>query len=342
MVLPSVTSWQEPVVAAGATVQKKQLLARGVTNIYYPSNMWIFVALLIVFGIATGVGAAGVYKFIPDQFPEDVGTVGGMVGLLGALGGFFFPPVFGYLLQALGLWSSCWMVLAVIAVACLFWMQRVARKIEHEEAPELAELMERRPSLALGKPVTLASGQEATTIETLLQSLPFFGNLTPEQLKQVARLGRMQSVEAGTVVFHENDPGDLLYVILEGAVRVFRTDAQSEVELARFKAGDFFGELALIDGKPRSAGVGTLARCRFFLLSRADSLNLLSKSPWMLSDVLVGLSTRLRETSEKMSDDRRKLSEKGTLPPRSDRGSLARPDAARNDADRQGRRDSVS
>jgi hypothetical protein len=44
------------------------------------------------------------------------------------------------------------------------------------------------------------------------------------------------------------------------------------------------------------------------LWSRADFLNLLSKSPWMLSDVLVGLSTRLRETSEKMSDDRRKLS----------------------------------
>lgn len=342
MVLPSVTSWQEPAVTAGATVQKKQLLARGVTNIYYPSNMWIFALLIIVFGVATGVGKAGVYKFIPDQFPNDVGAVGGMVGLLGALGGFFFPPVFGYLLEAMGLWSSCWIVLMAISVICLFWMERVARKIEHEEAPELSELMERRPSLNLGEPVLMTSGKEAKTVEMLLQGLPFFGNLTPEQLKQVARLGRMQSVEASTVVFEEHDPGDTLYVILEGGVRVYNTGAGSEVELARFKAGDFFGELALIDGRPRSAAVATLAPCRFFLLGRTDFLNLLSKSPWMLSDVLVGLSTRLRETSEKMSNDRRKLSEKGTLPPGPDRGSLARPDAPRDDADRQNRRDTIS
>ena len=54
---------------------------------------------------------------------------------------------------------------------------------------EQADLFEAlRPSLALGKPVTMASGEQAKTIEKLLQGLPFFGNLTPEQLKQVARL----------------------------------------------------------------------------------------------------------------------------------------------------------
>ena len=306
MVLPSLTSWQEPVVVAGTTVQKEQLLASGITNIYYPANMWIFAFLILVFGVATGVGKAGVYKFIPDQFPEDVGAVGGMVSLLGALGGFFFPLLFGYLLHHLGLWSTSWMVLTVISVACLFWMERVVRRIEQTEAPELAELLERRPSLVLGRPLSLATGETAMTVESLLQGVPFFSSLTPEQLKEVARAGRTQLIPANTVVFEEHDPGDMFYVILDGTVRAFRKNEHGrEVDLARFKAGDFFGELALIDSQPRSAGImTTISPCEFFMLSRTDFLRLLSKSPWMLSRVLLGLCMRVRETSEKIRDDR--------------------------------------
>ena len=306
MVLPSVTSWQEPVVAAGTTVQKDQLLASGITNIYYPSNIWIFTFLILVFGIATGVGKAGVYKFIPDQFPEDVGAVGGMVSLLGALGGFLFPLLFGYLLHHLGLWSTSWMVLTVISVICLLLMERVVRQIDHSEAPELAELLERRPSLAIGEPVVLSSGEQAMTIETLLRQVPFFSSMTPEQLKLVARTGRTQLIPANTVVFEEHDPGDMFYVILDGIVRAFRKDEHGrEVELSRFKAGDFFGELSLIDSQPRSAGImTTISPCQFFLLNRTDFLKLLSKSPWMLSRVLLGLCIRVRETSEKIRDDR--------------------------------------
>ena len=305
MVLPSMTSWQEPVVASGTTVQKNQLLAGGITNIYYPSNMWIFAFLIIVFGIATGVGKAGVYKFIPDQFPEEVGAVGGMVSLIGALGGFFFPLLFGYLLHHLGLWSTSWMVLTVISVACFYWLERVVRRIEQTEAPELAELLEHRPSLALGEPVALASGEKALTLETLLQRVPFFAYLAGEQLKEVARTGRTQIVAADKVIFEENDPGDMLFVILDGSVRVFHANESGrEFELARFKAGDFFGELALIDGEPRSASVKTILPCQLFMLSRTDFLKLLSRSPWMLSRVLLGLTSRLRETTEKMSDDR--------------------------------------
>jgi len=343
MVLPTVTSWQEPVVVASETVQKKQLLARAITNIYYPANLWIFAVLVFIFGAVTGIGAAGVYKFIPDQFPEDVGAVGGMVGLIGALGGFFFPPVFGYLLTSLGLWSSCWMVLALFSVLCLFLMKRVVRRIEHEEAPELAELLERRPGLALGKPLTLASGEKATTVEDILKGIPFFNSLTPEQLKEMARLGRIQSVEAGQVLFDEGDPGEVLYVILDGAVRVYNTDAHvGEIELARFNAGDFFGELALIDGRPRSAAVATVAPCQFFLLGRTDFLNLLSHSRNVLVDILFGLSTRLRETSEMVSDDRRKLSEKGALLQGPDRAGHSRTGPAREETDRRSQRDSVS
>ena len=305
MVLPARTSWQEPVVPVGTTVEKDQLLARGITNIYYPANLWIFALLILVFGIATGVGKAGVYKFIPEQFPENVGVVGGMVSLLGALGGFLFPLLFAYLLQMVGLWTTCWMVLSIISIACIVWMEKVIRRIEQSEAPELAELLERRPSLSLGNPVVLASGEKALTLETLLQRVPFFAHLAPEQLKVVARTGRTKAISADTVIFKENDPGDKLFVILDGNVRVFHTKEQGgEFELARFKAGDFFGELALIDGKPRSAKVTTDSSCHLFMLSRTDFLKLLSKSPWMLSRVLLGLTSRLRKTSERISLER--------------------------------------
>jgi CRP/FNR family cyclic AMP-dependent transcriptional regulator len=104
------------------------------------------------------------------------------------------------------------------------------------------------------------------------------------------------------VVFREGDPGDTLYVILGGAVKVYRTDKQQQkIQLATLKGGDYFGELALIDGEPRSAGVSTIAPCRFCLIGRRDFLTLVSKSPWMLAELLVALSTIIRHSSERVS-----------------------------------------
>ena len=57
---------------------------------------------MFVVGVGMGIGKASVYKYIPNYFPHDVGAVGGLVGLLGALGGFILPPVFGWLGRATG------------------------------------------------------------------------------------------------------------------------------------------------------------------------------------------------------------------------------------------------
>ena len=89
-----------------------------------------------------GIGQAAVYKHIPDYFPADVGVVGGIVGVLGGLGGFICPVIFGYLLRATGLWTSCWMFFAVLVAVCLIWMHTVIRRMMKSQAPELAERME--------------------------------------------------------------------------------------------------------------------------------------------------------------------------------------------------------
>ena len=119
---PQLKTWHEPVVSVGDTVQKNQMLARGVTMIYYPSNLWIFVMLLLMFGVVIGIGTAAVYKIIPEEFPDSVGVVGGLVGFLGGIGGFVMALVFGLALEWTGLWSSCWFVFLLMALAAQFWM----------------------------------------------------------------------------------------------------------------------------------------------------------------------------------------------------------------------------
>jgi len=129
LVFPTRDVWQEPIVVVGQQVQRKELLAKGVTRIYFQANVWIFAALVILLGSVWGIGKAAVYKHIPDYFPEEVGVVGGMVGVLGGLGGFFCPIIFGYLLEWSGLWTSAWMFMLALSMTCLFWMHRTVRKL---------------------------------------------------------------------------------------------------------------------------------------------------------------------------------------------------------------------
>ena len=142
LVLPEAASWQEAVVKPGESVARKQLLARGVTHIFFQANVWIFTGLVFIVGIAMGIGKAAVYRHIPDYFPTDVGVVGGMVGVLGGLGGFFCPIIFGYLLGSTGLWTTCWMFFFLLSLACLVWMLMVIRRLTKKEAPDLARQIE--------------------------------------------------------------------------------------------------------------------------------------------------------------------------------------------------------
>ncbi|WP_027714570.1 nitrate/nitrite transporter [Desulfuromonas sp. TF] len=136
LILPSKQTWQEPVVETGQEVRKKELLAKGVTKIYFQANVWIFAILVILLGSIWGIGKAAVYKLIPDYFPEEVGVVGGMVGVLGGLGGFFCPIIFGYMLQWTGLWTSCWIFMFALSLLCLLWMHFVVQSLMEKKHPK--------------------------------------------------------------------------------------------------------------------------------------------------------------------------------------------------------------
>ncbi|MCL4216527.1 MAG: MFS transporter [Candidatus Hydrogenedentes bacterium] len=142
LIWPTSASWQQPVVEVGDTVERKQLIARGVTHIYFQANVWIFTGLVFIVGIMMGIGKAAVYKHIPEYFPREVGVVGGIVGVLGGLGGFVCPIIFGYFVELTGIWTTCWMLLAALSGICLFWMHKVVQRMLHEASPELVHSIE--------------------------------------------------------------------------------------------------------------------------------------------------------------------------------------------------------
>lgn len=123
--LPTTTFHQVPNVKVGDMVQKGELIAKGVSLIYFQANKWIFSALVFIIGIMMGLGGAAVFKHISDYYPNNIGTVGGIVGVLGGLGGFCGPIIFGYLLKQTGIWTSCWMFLAALVMVCIIF-QRTA------------------------------------------------------------------------------------------------------------------------------------------------------------------------------------------------------------------------
>ncbi|HEX4610801.1 MAG TPA: MFS transporter [Urbifossiella sp.] len=101
-----------------------------------------FTVLMVLVGVGMGIGKASVYKYVPNYFPNDVGAVGGLVGALGALGGFFLPPVFGMVGRATGSPQAAFVALLAITVISLAWLHLVVLGLKRAETaepePELA------------------------------------------------------------------------------------------------------------------------------------------------------------------------------------------------------------
>ena len=85
-------------------------------------NPWVFTALMFIVGVAWAFGKASVFKYISDDYPHNIGVVSGIVGLVGGLGGFILPILFGVLVDLTGVRSSVFMLLFGIIWASLMWM----------------------------------------------------------------------------------------------------------------------------------------------------------------------------------------------------------------------------
>src|SRR6267378_1588523 len=135
----------------------------------------------------------------------------------------------------------------------------------------------------------------------VLQKVPLFGQLGPVDLQRVVEVARERSYPKNSVILFEDDPGDALYVVAEGQVKVVLIGEDGrEVILSVLGEGEFFGEMALIDDEPRSAHVIAMEDSTLVVLRREDFTNILMQVPAIALALLKELSRRLRRVDEKV------------------------------------------
>ncbi|MCA1614067.1 MAG: cyclic nucleotide-binding domain-containing protein [Acidobacteria bacterium] len=136
------------------------------------------------------------------------------------------------------------------------------------------------------------------SVETL-RAVPLFASLDEASLAELRGLVKMGSLPLGTVLFRKGDAGDAMYLIDEGRVRIYILDAEGdEITLAEFGRGEFFGEMALIDGKPRTAHARVVDDARLAALGRSDFLRYVRQHPEVALAMVSVISERLRRTDD--------------------------------------------
>jgi CRP/FNR family cyclic AMP-dependent transcriptional regulator len=132
-----------------------------------------------------------------------------------------------------------------------------------------------------------------------LRSVPLFASLDDAATSELRNLLVIQDVPARTPLFHSGDSGDALYLIESGRVRISVRDVDgSDVTLAELAGGDFFGEMALLDGKPRSADATVIEDARFAILSRENFLRFVRANPDIALKMMSAITHRLRRTDD--------------------------------------------
>lgn len=138
----------------------------------------------------------------------------------------------------------------------------------------------------------------------LLRRVPLFHGIEIGRLGALADGARLCVYPEGAAIVEqgqqreESQDGDSLYLIVEGRVRVMREQAGREEQLATLGPGEFFGEMALLDGKPRSATVLTDEDTQCLILSRWDLLRAMRRDPEIAIQMLTVMSTRLRSMQD--------------------------------------------
>jgi len=145
-----------------------------------------------------------------------------------------------------------------------------------------------------------------------LRQVPLLADLSEEDLEQLYKMAEAVSIPAGELVLQEGDPGDSLYIVLDGELEVTKRHGSQEILLAVYRAGQFFGEMALLEQAPRSASVRTLRESRLLVISQAAFQTLLSCSPSAPFKIIRTVTSRLRST-ESMLIQNEKMAALGTL-----------------------------
>jgi CRP-like cAMP-binding protein len=156
---------------------------------------------------------------------------------------------------------------------------------------------------AHGNGVFGANSRRVRPAIDVLARIPLFGALGQECISATARAGRFRTYASGQIIFHQGDPGYDLYAVIEGLVKVvFTSEGGDEMVLNIMGPEEVFGELALLDGSPRSASVVTLQPTSVFMLPRGQLLELMSCNPGLADGFLKLIGKLVRKLTEQAGD----------------------------------------
>jgi CRP-like cAMP-binding protein len=158
----------------------------------------------------------------------------------------------------------------------------------------ITRMMDGSISYEPGRGLEPANSGEGTSQDDKIERLekvPIFSALSRRQLKAVARIADVYDAPEGTVLTRIGEPGDEFFLIVDGSARV----EISPRKYRRLKSGDFFGEMSLLDGEPRSATVTAETSVRLIVISRRHFSRLLSDVPALTQKILIILSRRVRQ-----------------------------------------------
>ncbi|MBI4299605.1 MAG: Crp/Fnr family transcriptional regulator [Chloroflexi bacterium] len=137
----------------------------------------------------------------------------------------------------------------------------------------------------------------------VLAQVPLFTGLAEAELEALASSLRRRSYAKGEVIFHQEDPGSACYIVETGRVKIVAASADGkQVVLALLGPGDLFGEMALLDGEPRSADAVVVEACQLLTLQRDDFLAFLRSNCDASLKLMAALARRLRRTDEFLQD----------------------------------------
>src|SRR5438876_6523074 len=145
--------------------------------------------------------------------------------------------------------------------------------------------------------MSIPTAQEMTL--DAIRSVPLFASLDDEAASDLRNLLSVREVPNGAALFRAGDQGDAMYLIESGRVRIaISDDDEKEIVLAELAQGDFFGEMAIIDGKQRSAHAMVVEDARLSVLSRPDFLRFIRNNPTVALEMLSATFSRLRRTDK--------------------------------------------
>jgi CRP/FNR family transcriptional regulator, cyclic AMP receptor protein len=137
----------------------------------------------------------------------------------------------------------------------------------------------------------------------MLENISLFATVPASYLIHLEQHCCLSKYPKNTVLVNEGDESNHLYIIRKGSVCAYSKNAEGrQVNLNYMQEGDYFGELSLLDGRPRSASVMTLTNCEIILLARANVLELIQQYPEFAMQLLTELTQRVRELTDSVKD----------------------------------------